>query len=578
MSCSEKRNNNNSCEKAQSKTDEIPFIDEKPRSSDNCTKLGTKEKEALIRRKTPPRPQSHNSSGLNCGSSTAKALKAKETVRTFQGETDKKCNPKKEIGTPGKKPTITYPVRQTKASANRLRNNQISKEESSSSKRDNTYNKNISKDTPASSKKSKENETVQNNVTKKIEKSKGQIKNPRGHISEPAGVKKTALQPNKNPPESTKHGVEPPTSQDRTVKQTSSKKPLEVQFRKMNLEVEDPVEKQSKPLSRQVSRGDKLITFDDTLNPRSDFDQLERYLADTLNEKEKTCLKDLKQYLVKKEEAWLLDYQLLNFIGGLLDHRSLNPDIRVKVLRLLAAGALRDDFWSFLQMDRKDHHLMVYCNDFEDLTVEEQKAVAIFVCNNFSTSKGSEWLLYGSPWTVAGNDKEMSNAQITSKVAAYSLVSYTPSLQDYGSAVIYNIALKEAKAVQVPLDKCTPEDLPTINLNYGSVTDTEIMTSTLGSSETKLVTLKVYNDITVELCIAVLKYLKKTKSPDEEILYRCIKSLLKFSLILKQDLLSCVAMVQVDLDEIIPGRSSKIDDVWKQLRCQLMNNSNSLTL
>ena len=29
--------------------------------------------------------------------------------------------------------------------------------------------------------------------------------------------------------------------------------------------------------------------------------------------------------------------------------------------------------------------------------------------------------------------------QITSKVAAFSLVSYTPSLQDLGSAIIYNI-------------------------------------------------------------------------------------------------------------------------------------------
>ena len=34
---------------------------------------------------------------------------------------------------------------------------------------------------------------------------------------------------------------------------------------------------------------------------------------------------------------------------------------------------------------------------------------------------------------------ETSNVRITSKVAAFSLVSYTPSLQDYGSAIIYNI-------------------------------------------------------------------------------------------------------------------------------------------
>ena len=109
-------------------------------------------------------------------------------------------------------------------------------------------------------------------------------------------------------------------------------------------------------------------------------------------------------------------------------------------MRLLAAGALREDFWSFLQMDRKDRHLMKYPNDFENLTVEEQKAVALFFCNNFSSSKGTEWLFYTSPWPLeAETETETSNIRITSKVAAFSLVSYTPSLQDYGSAMIHNI-------------------------------------------------------------------------------------------------------------------------------------------
>ena len=107
-------------------------------------------------------------------------------------------------------------------------------------------------------------------------------------------------------------------------------------------------------------------------------------------------------------------------------------------MRLLAAGALREDFWSFLQMDRKDRHLMKYPNDFENLTVEEQKAVALFFCNNFSSSKGTEWLFYTSPWPLE-TEAETSNIRITSKVAAFSLVSYTPSLQDYGSAMIHNI-------------------------------------------------------------------------------------------------------------------------------------------
>ena len=37
-------------------------------------------------------------------------------------------------------------------------------------------------------------------------------------------------------------------------------------------------------------------------------------------------------------------------------------------------------------------------------------------------------------------------------------------------------------------------------------------------------TLKVYNDIAAELSMAVLKFLKRTKEPDEEIMYRCVNN------------------------------------------------------
>ena len=44
------------------------------------------------------------------------------------------------------------------------------------------------------------------------------------------------------------------------------------------------------------------------------------------------------------------------------------------------------------------------------------------------------------------------------------------------------------------------------------------------TSETTFVTLKVYNDIAAELSMAVLKFLKRTKEPDEEIMYRCVNN------------------------------------------------------
>ena len=107
-------------------------------------------------------------------------------------------------------------------------------------------------------------------------------------------------------------------------------------------------------------------------------------------------------------------------------------------------------------------------------------------------------------------------------------------------------------------------------------------------------TLKVYNDIAAELSMAVLKFLKRTKEPDEEIMYRCVnndndndngndnnndndvrcvKSLVKFSVILRADLLSCIAMVGVDLDTIVPGSSERVDAAWGQLRQQLLTSS-----
>ena len=54
---------------------------------------------------------------------------------------------------------------------------------------------------------------------------------------------------------------------------------------------------------------------------------------------------------------------------------------------------------------------------------------------------------------------------------------------------------------------------------------------------------------------------------------RCVKSLVKFSVILRQDLLSCIAMVGVDLDTIVPGTSERVDALWGQLRQQLLTSS-----
>ena len=105
-------------------------------------------------------------------------------------------------------------------------------------------------------------------------------------------------------------------------------------------------------------------------------------------------------------------------------------------------------------------------------------------------------------------------------------------------------ALKEAKGTSVPVAQYTAEGLPTINLDYKEVSDSEIIQNgsvlrfasrgyhshhsnsivnchaSFRSKEHKFVTLKVYNEVAIELCMACLKFIKKTQKPTEEILFR----------------------------------------------------------
>jgi hypothetical protein len=54
-----------------------------------------------------------------------------------------------------------------------------------------------------------------------------------------------------------------------------------------------------------------LLSYRDALNPRTDFDQLERLLGGQLNAGESASLKDFKLYIVKGEAAWVLDQALI---------------------------------------------------------------------------------------------------------------------------------------------------------------------------------------------------------------------------------------------------------------------------
>ena len=54
-----------------------------------------------------------------------------------------------------------------------------------------------------------------------------------------------------------------------------------------------------------------LLSYRDALNPRTEFDQLERLLGGQLNAGETASLRDFKLYIVKGEAAWVLDQALI---------------------------------------------------------------------------------------------------------------------------------------------------------------------------------------------------------------------------------------------------------------------------
>ena len=107
-------------------------------------------------------------------------------------------------------------------------------------------------------------------------------------------------------------------------------------------------------------------------------------------------VKDLQKYTLDKEDSWVLDEALLNFVGDVLN--SSSSETKVRLLRVLAVCALKESFITFLNQDRQRRHLMNYANNFDKVSLNEQKAVAIFICNLFSHVKTQNWALYFSEW------------------------------------------------------------------------------------------------------------------------------------------------------------------------------------
>ena len=98
-----------------------------------------------------------------------------------------------------------------------------------------------------------------------------------------------------------------------------------------------------------------------------------------LNPEEQDRLREMEDWIIKGEGTWVLSEGFNAFLGRLLLDQGLPSEGRVALLKLLAYGAGQDDIVLILHMDRKDHVVMNYAQQFDRLPIFEQEAIAMFV-------------------------------------------------------------------------------------------------------------------------------------------------------------------------------------------------------
>ncbi|XP_046744764.1 uncharacterized protein LOC124410437 isoform X2 [Diprion similis] len=281
---------------------------------------------------------------------------------------------------------------------------------------------------------------------------------------------------------------------------------------------------------------DPPVVFKDTVDARVDFDALVGLVDGKLNEAEQKSLEELHQYVLEDEGSWALGDNFLNFIGRLLYDKSLDAAVRVRLLNVLAVAALKDDVILLLHQDRREHILMNYAFDIDRHPHEEQLSLSLFMANMFENLSSSEWLLYISEWPH--QNQNISNIRVTTKVAVHSLLSETPELQERGAAIIHNLACKEKMNKSKNLRQLLPK---------GSIS-------------------KVFDDVAVELTMALLQYFNS--NPSEEQLFRCMKALARFTQISGQEVPQLIQMIGPEPSKF-RGVSQRVDELVDQINKKL---------
>ncbi|KAK7601806.1 hypothetical protein V9T40_009247 [Parthenolecanium corni] len=278
------------------------------------------------------------------------------------------------------------------------------------------------------------------------------------------------------------------------------------------------------------------IVFPNLVNLQEEFDKVIGLVDGNIPPAEMQYFEELHQYMLEDEGSWALSDGFLAFIGKLLSDQKFPDELRVRLLKVLAVAALKDDVILILHQDRREHVFMNYANNFDRLSLEEQKSLALFVCNLFENPSSSEWLLYISEWDSGTGS--ISNIRVTTKIAANSLLSENAELQNYGTAIVHNLACKE-------------------KLHHGKNLRRLLPVGCLS---------KVFDDVAVELTMAILQFFNS--KPDEEKLFRSMKALAKFVQVSPQDVAQLIQMIGPQPDKF-KGVSERVDNFIAAIQVKL---------
>ena len=110
-----------------------------------------------------------------------------------------------------------------------------------------------------------------------------------------------------------------------------------------------------------------------------DFEDLVRTIVTLCSGEEQERLREMEDWIVKAEGTWVLAEGFNTFLSNVFHRQDWPSDARVAMLRLLSYGAKEDDIVLILHMDRKDHSLMNYAQQFDRLPIKEQENLALLV-------------------------------------------------------------------------------------------------------------------------------------------------------------------------------------------------------